>query len=532
MSWAYPKKVSETMKRKELERLIQEGEGSRIEFKQQLNIQTEGAKAEFIKDIVAMANASPGDGYILYGVSDSGKIVGLSKHKSLDETLMQIIASRCFPPPEGYTEWVEIDDKNVLALHFLESKLRPHVTSKKDVYVRRGKIIDKAHPAEIHQMMSQGIPQYTEGTEKRLDTKEQLKNEYIGGYGEYDSHFFPMSGSPQTYRICRKSKPFDDPAICPIFMPHYGIFVPEPEFGYTKSVISFDLEGSEKLERELFYSFLNLMENRIDSIAKEAGIWRRFPLSWSVSTDNKMMYGLGAENAKLALSASSERSLFGGIVQFERVSVYKPTNFLVFVADLYPNEEPIYIRHFALKLMLSTLPLSNSWVNNLLDIAKNLGYEQASRKVGDDATSEPLYTLDWKLEGNKQAMRLNAVKPKVLGLIGRDYPMDSLENAMGLGVVIDTNSLRGIKFEIDRDRSSNWDSYDSVLNLPPCAGFSELPIEITNPVPTFGDINKHDFAISVPTMKQVIIGLGGYVVPAINAHAFPRHEHKCTVFKT
>lgn len=516
--------VPEVMKRKELEGLIQEGEGSRIEFKQQLNVQNEGAKEEFIKDIIAMANTSPGDGYILYGVSDTGKIIGLSKHKGLDETLMQIIASRCYPPPKCYTEWLEIDDKNVLTLHILESQLRPHFTFKKDVYVRRGKIIDKAHPAEIYQMMSHGIPKNTEDTEKSLDMKEQLKNEYIGGYAEYDPHFFPLSGSPQTYRICRKSKPFDDPAICPIFMPHYGIFVPEPEFGYTKSVICFDLEGRENLERELFYSFLKLMENRIDSISNEAGIWRRFPLSWSVSTANKMMYGLGAENAKLALNASSERSLFGGIIQFERVSVYKPTNFLVFAADLYPNEEPIYIRHFALKIMLSTLPLSNNWVNSLLDIAEILGYKQASRKVGDDATSEPLYTLDWKREENNHASKVSAIKPKVLGLMGRDYPMDSLEVAMGLGVVIDTKSLRGTKLEIDKDGSSNWDSYYNVLNLPPCLGFSELPIQITNPIPTFGDINKRDFAISVPSMRQAIIGLGGYVVLAINAHAFPRHE--------
>ena len=89
-----------------------------------------------------------------------------------------------------------------------------------------------------------------------------------------------------------------------------------------------------------------------------------------------------------------------------------------------------------------------------------------------------------------------------------------------MGVVIDTKVFKKIEFEIDKDDSSNWEWYGQIFNVPPCAGFSELPVQITNRVPTFTDINRAEFAISVPTFRQVTIGLGGSVVIAINAHSF------------
>ena len=141
--------------KKLLKLLLKNGESGRVEWKQQLNIANEATKAEFAKDVTAMANTSPGTGYILYGVTDIGQPVGIQKRKGLEECITQIVASRCIPPPEFSCEWIEENGKSILILSFPESQLKPHATNKKDIYIRRGKTIDKLLPAEIHQIMSQ-----------------------------------------------------------------------------------------------------------------------------------------------------------------------------------------------------------------------------------------------------------------------------------------------------------------------------------------------------------------------------------------
>ena len=507
------------MNQEKLLLLLSKGEGSRIEWKQQINVTGERAKEEFIKDLIAMANTPHGDGYIVYGITDTGQVMGIPKKKKLEESLQQIASKRCHPPVEFFCEWIEVNGKNVLVIHIPESRLLPHATSRKDVYVRRQNIIDKATPREIHQMMLRGLrkPAVAEPTID-LTVEHPAEEEPIIQFRRYDLNFFPISGAPQAYRTCKKYRDFDDPSICPVFMPHFGIFAPEPEFGDTKSVIYFESETSHiRVEREIFRVFLKSIEDRITSLGGGAGIWNCFPMSWSFSRKQEMDYGLGADNACLALNGRPEEGLLGGIIQFERVSVYKPTNFLTFIAEIYPRERgEILLRQFALKIILSSIPLSRDWINSLFDVAEILGHKVLFRKSGDDALSERLYTLRWA-----PAQPKGTLKPRTLGLFGRD-PGSSHEYDIGLGVVIDARSLQKVEFKIDQEDSWHWEGYGHVFKTPPSSSFDELPVQITNPIPTRRDISAKDFAMSIPTMRQVIIGLGGFLVVAINAHSFPR----------
>lgn len=506
------------MKQEELLLLLNKGEGPRIEWKQQINIKGERAKEEFIKDLTAMANTSPGDGYIIYGITDTGKVVGIPRKKGLEESLQQISSNRCHPPVEFFCKWIEVTGKNVFIVHIPESQLRPHATSRKDVYVRRQKIIDKVTPIEIHQMMLRGPRKAMPEPPTDLTVEHPAEEDILIQFRRYDLNFFPISGAPQAYRSCQKYGDFDDPSICPVFMPHFGIFAPEPEFGDTKSVIYFEWEiGHIQVEREIFRVFLKSIEARTTSLGGGAGVWNCFPMSWSFSRKQEMDYGLGADNACLALDAHYEGGLLGGIIQFERVSVYKPTNFLTFIAEIYPRERgEILLRQFALRIILSSIPLSRDWVNSIFDVAEILGRKVLFRKPGDDALSEPLYTLRWA-----PAQPKGTLKPKTLGLFGRD-PGSSPEYDIGLGVVIDARSLQKVEFEIDHENSWHSEWYGPVFKVPPSSSFDELPVQITNPIPTREDISAKDFAISIPTMRQVIIGLGGFLVIAINAHSFPR----------
>jgi hypothetical protein len=506
------------MRQEELLLLLKKGESPRIEWKQQVNVKGERAKEEFIKDLTAMANTSPGDGYIIYGVQDTGNIIGVPRKKGLEESLQQIACNRSYPPIEFLCEWVEVEGKSLLVVHIPESRLRPHATSRKDVYVRRQKIVDKATPIEIHQMMlrESSKANVSESTSKLIEAFSS-GSVAITQFPKYDLHFFPISGAPQTYRVCSKYADFDEPAVCPVFMPHFGIFAPEPEFGNTKSVIYFEWETSHlRVAKDTFRDFLKAIEKKAASMGGEEGVWNCFPMSWSFVRNQEMDYGLGTANACLALDRHSEGGLFGGIIQFERVSVYKPTNFLTLVAEIYPREEEFHLRELAMKVILSSMPLSHDWINSLFDVFEILGHKILLRKPGDDALNEPLYTLHWVPVQSKGTLR-----PKTLGLFGRekDFETDSKYD-MGLGVVIDTKSLQKAKFEIDREDSWQWEWYEKVFEVPPSSGFSELPVQITNPIPTRKDIIAKDFTISVPTMRQVMMGLGGFIVIAINAHSF------------
>ncbi|MFC0906126.1 helix-turn-helix domain-containing protein [Clostridium sp. MT-14] len=77
------------MNRVELLNIIENGENSYIEFKE------EGIKAkELAEEIVAFANSEGGT--ILIGVSDDGKIKGITD-KNIEEKIMNVCRNNCIP---------------------------------------------------------------------------------------------------------------------------------------------------------------------------------------------------------------------------------------------------------------------------------------------------------------------------------------------------------------------------------------------------------------------------------------------------
>lgn len=67
-----------------LESLLKTTEIKKVDFKRsQYRLDTDILKSEFVKDILCMANAPGGDGYIVLGVSAQGEqreVVGISTH--------------------------------------------------------------------------------------------------------------------------------------------------------------------------------------------------------------------------------------------------------------------------------------------------------------------------------------------------------------------------------------------------------------------------------------------------------------------
>lgn len=143
--------------------LIAEGENKRIDFKRQLDLTSADGKAEFIKDVVSLANSAPDVGYLLIGVDDTKYITGAS---SIEEEQIQQIAYtyitpavtiRCSIIP------VTSSTSSSIAVIEIQGTSRPHKIARAlgrlnqdEVYVRRGSVVTRASPEEIIDLHQSG----------------------------------------------------------------------------------------------------------------------------------------------------------------------------------------------------------------------------------------------------------------------------------------------------------------------------------------------------------------------------------------
>jgi hypothetical protein len=156
------------MDRHLFDQLLSEGESSHLDYKRdQYGLADIGEKAEFIKDILAMANASrPVAAHILIGVEHRpGKpasVKGVSPHLD-DATLQQLVNGKTNRPITfSYSEFpVDAITVGVIEIpvqrrpFFLKSRFGKLDAGK--VYVRRGSSTDIADPDEIHRMGEESV---------------------------------------------------------------------------------------------------------------------------------------------------------------------------------------------------------------------------------------------------------------------------------------------------------------------------------------------------------------------------------------
>ena len=80
------------MNRKQLAKLIEEGENLNIEFKQRFS-----EYEKIAKEIIAFANTS--GGAIIFGINDNGKVYGVQSEKEVTELIKETIIKYCEPIP-------------------------------------------------------------------------------------------------------------------------------------------------------------------------------------------------------------------------------------------------------------------------------------------------------------------------------------------------------------------------------------------------------------------------------------------------
>lgn len=118
----------------ELRTLIQQGEGTTLEFKESLS-------ASFARELVGLANTSGGT--ILLGVRDDGSVVGVKDSNNL-RARIQDIARNCDPPVKVQAE----PTGQVLVVRVHESKAKP-VQCSDGFFSRRGAVTQKLSREEI-----------------------------------------------------------------------------------------------------------------------------------------------------------------------------------------------------------------------------------------------------------------------------------------------------------------------------------------------------------------------------------------------
>ena len=148
-------------------------EKEKIELKRQLDLSTRAARAEFAKNVSAIANTEGEEGYIIIGVLDKKEressdpqdyVVGFEP-SDLDGFIVQMnkaLSFYCDPPPKIKYHRLEYPParKAIGVVEIPRSFARPHAirrtgegVEEHDIWVRRGPACFRASPKEIEKMI-------------------------------------------------------------------------------------------------------------------------------------------------------------------------------------------------------------------------------------------------------------------------------------------------------------------------------------------------------------------------------------------
>ena len=105
------------------------GESKNVEFK----VERPKDSIKYIKSVVAFANGS--GGYILFGVDDLGRVVGIPKEKIFSEidAITTAISDSCEPVivPDVYLQ--TIDEKTIIVVEINAGRQRPYYIKAKGI---------------------------------------------------------------------------------------------------------------------------------------------------------------------------------------------------------------------------------------------------------------------------------------------------------------------------------------------------------------------------------------------------------------
>jgi hypothetical protein len=169
----------------QLEKLISYEEGSNLDFKSKIDLDSKKGKADILVEILGLANAPSKPAYLVIGIEDkTRKSIGIPTEIT-EERLQKFIADNCRPPIECVFDVVPYKRKRIGILtikgvrrpyvlkkdmSYSDEKGKQHTIIDKQVFVRRGTTGDTATPDEITEMALE----YQTDTGDTGDTEREL----------------------------------------------------------------------------------------------------------------------------------------------------------------------------------------------------------------------------------------------------------------------------------------------------------------------------------------------------------------------
>ncbi len=140
----------------EMYEMIAGGEDSFTEFKREIS-----QRSDFAGEMVAFANTE--GGYILLGVDDDGRIVGVEAPQRMEERVINLARQNCRPPIIPSIDRVETDDGLVLVVYVPRRVGAPHETNTGICYIRVGSTKRRCTPQERARLLQlAGLVHYDE----------------------------------------------------------------------------------------------------------------------------------------------------------------------------------------------------------------------------------------------------------------------------------------------------------------------------------------------------------------------------------
>ncbi|MBX4270100.1 AlbA family DNA-binding domain-containing protein [Clostridium estertheticum] len=131
--------------------LLKRDEGTKLDYKQKIDILIESGKKELAKDVSAIANSRGGRGYIIIGVEDkTRRIIGIDANEFKEEQIQQIISSRCEPPIPLSIDFIVYQSKNLAIITIYDGGQKPYQLRENGAfYIRRGSTTDTMRKEEL-----------------------------------------------------------------------------------------------------------------------------------------------------------------------------------------------------------------------------------------------------------------------------------------------------------------------------------------------------------------------------------------------
>jgi predicted HTH transcriptional regulator len=147
------------MDAKRLSNIIKKEEGTKLDYKQKLDISTESGRKELAKDICAIANSKGGRGYIIIGIEDKSKnIIGINKNDYKEEQIQQIVSSRCEPPIPVSYEVINYENRCLGVINIYDGPQRPYqMRESGGFYIRRGSTTDTMRKQELMEAFQENL---------------------------------------------------------------------------------------------------------------------------------------------------------------------------------------------------------------------------------------------------------------------------------------------------------------------------------------------------------------------------------------